>query len=318
MTIEPHPVRAERGAQAPHLGFMTDLASVADIRTVAVDPTGDDPADGVALSVAEAGVGGRPLLLVHGFTGAKEDFRDVVAPLAAAGHWVVAPDLRGHGASSHPKGEDAYGLARFASDLVGLVDVLGWDRFDLLGHSMGGMIAQVIAIDVPERIGRLVLMDTATGGVDGSEQGAVEGSENARIMEMGIELCRAEGLAAVAAVLEMGEQPLETPAHARLAEIPEFAAWEEAKFAASSPDMWCAMVGQFLTVEDRIDALGHLPMPTLVVVGEQDRPFRSVSKRMAEVVPDARLVVIPGAGHSPQFENPQAWYAAVTSFLSQV
>ncbi|MCC6183143.1 MAG: alpha/beta fold hydrolase, partial [Microthrixaceae bacterium] len=92
---------------------MTDLSSVADIRPVAVPLTPGDPAarggaDTIDLTVAEAGVGGRPLLLVHGFTGAKEDFRDVVAPLAAAGHWVVAPDLRGHGAGPHPPGEDSY------------------------------------------------------------------------------------------------------------------------------------------------------------------------------------------------------------------
>lgn len=294
------------------IGFMTDLSSVADIRRIAVPGGAGDPDDGIELSVAEAGVGGRPLLLVHGFTGAKEDFRDVVGPLAAAGHWVVAPDLRGHGASAHPDGEQSYGLDRFAADVVGLVDSLGWGRFDLLGHSMGGMVAQIVAVERPEAVDRLVLMDTATGGVDGSADGE---EANADIMRMGIELCRAEGLAAVAAVLEMGDKPLESAAHARLATDPAFAAWESEKFLDCSADMWCAMVGQFLSVEDRMAALGNLPMPTLVIVGAQDRAFLGVSTRMAEVIPDARLVVVPDAGHSPQFENPQAWYSAVSGFL---
>jgi pimeloyl-ACP methyl ester carboxylesterase len=298
---------------------MTDLSTVATIRAVEVASGDGGP---IELVIAEAGVGGRPLLLVHGFTGAKEDFRDVVGPLAAAGHWVVAPDLRGHGASSHPSGEEAYGLDLFAADVMGLLDALGWSRFDLLGHSMGGMVAQLVALARPDSIERLVLMDTATGGVDGSDRSGVDAAEaearaaeNATLMRLGIELCRAEGLAAVAAVLEMGEKPLETPAHARLAEVPGFAEWEAEKFVTSSPDMWCAMVEQFLTAEDRMHALGDLPMPVLVLVGEQDRPFRAVSARMAEVIPDARLVVIPDAGHSPQFENPQAWYAAVAGFL---
>lgn len=98
----------------------------------------------IDLSVAEAGRGGRPLLLVHGFTGAKEDFADWIDPLADEGWWVVAPDLRGHGASAKPDDEASYSLASFAADLWSLVDGLGWRRFSLLGHSMGGMIAQVL------------------------------------------------------------------------------------------------------------------------------------------------------------------------------
>ena len=56
----------------------------------------------VSLEIAEAGAGGRPLLMVHGFTGAKEDFADFFDRLAERGWHVVAPDLRGHGASDHP------------------------------------------------------------------------------------------------------------------------------------------------------------------------------------------------------------------------
>ena len=312
----PGPARA-----VPEIGFMTDVSTVATLRSVPIATAPDDPADGVELAIAEAGVGGRPLLLVHGFTGAKEDFRDVIGPLAEAGHWVVAPDLRGHGASSHPAGEDAYGLGRFAADVLGLLDALGWERFDLLGHSMGGMIAQLVALARPESIERLVLMDTGTGGFDGTagaDAAAAEAAaaENAELMRLGIELCRAEGLAAVAAVLDMGERPLETPAHAAMSARPGWKEWEAQKFVTSSPDMWCAMVDEFLTTEDRMASLGDLPMPVLVLVGEQDRPFRAVSARMAEVIPDARLVVVADAGHSPQFENPQAWYAAVSEFLA--
>jgi len=300
------------------IGFMTDLSDVAEIRSVRVPaPPGDPGADDhgfVEVSVAEAGVGGRPLLLVHGFTGAKEDFRDVVGPLAAEGWWVVAPDLRGHGSSAHPAHEDAYGIDLFAADMVGLVDDLRWDRFDLLGHSMGGMIAQVVALGAQDRISRLVLMDTATGSLDGSESGS---DENVALMRLGIELCRAEGIGAIAAVLEMGDQPLDSPAHARLAELPEWRLWESKKFLACSPEMWCAMVETFLTVEDRMESLSALSMPTLVMVGEQDRPFLKVSKRMAETIPGAELVVIPDAGHSPQFENPHAWYSAVSGFLAR-
>src|SRR5580704_557581 len=101
--------------------------------------------DGVELVVAESGAGGRPLLLLHGFTGAKEDFTEWLDPLAARGWHAVAPDHRGHGSSSKPASDDAYSFAILADDMLGLADALGWDRFALLGHSMGGMVAQVMA-----------------------------------------------------------------------------------------------------------------------------------------------------------------------------
>ena len=59
-----------------------------------------------------------------------------------------------------------------------------------------------------------------------------------------------------------------------------------------------------------------LTCPVLVMVGEQDEPFVVASRAMAEAIPGAELVVIPNAGHSPQFENPEAWIAALTGFLS--
>src|SRR3712207_2032961 len=93
----------------------------------------------LALEIAEAGGGSsRHLLLLHGFTGAKEDFTEFLDALAADGWHAVAPDLRGHGASDQPASEDAYSLEAFAGDVWALVGALGWGRLVLLGLSMGG------------------------------------------------------------------------------------------------------------------------------------------------------------------------------------
>ena len=97
----------------------------------------------VQLAIAESGAGGRPFLLLHGFTGAKEDLTEWLDPLAEAGWHAVAPDHRGHGASSKPDDESAYSFEILAADSLALLDALGWDRFALLGHSMGGMVAQI-------------------------------------------------------------------------------------------------------------------------------------------------------------------------------
>ena len=69
---------------------------------------------------------------------------------------------------------------------------------------------------------------------------------------------------------------------------------------------------------DRLDQLGSLAAPTLVLVGEQDQPFLAASRRMADVIPDAELVVLPGGGHSPQFEAPEPWWDALTRFLQRL
>jgi pimeloyl-ACP methyl ester carboxylesterase len=103
----------------------------------------------VKLAIAEAGLGGRPLLLLHGFTGSKEDFSDWLDPLAELGWHAVAPDHRGHGESSKPKGVGAYSMSILAHDSVALVDTLGWHRYALLGHSMGGYVAQLVALADP-------------------------------------------------------------------------------------------------------------------------------------------------------------------------
>ena len=269
-------------------------------------------AGAVGLEVAEAGAGGRPLLVVHGFSGAKEDFADHLDRLGAAGWHVVAPDLRGHGNSDHPAGEDAYRFELFADDLLALADALGWDRFALLGHSMGGMVAQFVALEAPRRVRALVLMDTSSGPPEGIEPDQVE---------VGAAVVREHGMAVLCELQEAQAEsdPLATPASVRLRlERPELAEHGRRNTLASSPDMWLSMTTKMLGQDDRLDRLASLDVPTLVIVGEQDRPFVGSSERMAKAIPGARLAVIPDAGHSPQVENPEPWWDALVGFLEGV
>jgi pimeloyl-ACP methyl ester carboxylesterase len=261
----------------------------------------------VRLAVAEAGRGGRPLLVVHGFTGLKEDFGDWIDPLADAGWWVVAPDLRGHGGSDHPDDEAAYSEARFADDLEGLVAHLGWEHFALLGHSMGGMIAQELVLRDPGRIEKLVLMDTHHGGVEGREESHVD---------LGMEILRTQGMEALQRIMaDMGRSE-RSPAEERLrADRPGYAAWADTKVYRSSPAMFAAMAPALLRRPDRLPELAGLDRPTLVVVGAEDVDFLDAAARMGAAIPGAQLVVVPDAAHSPQLENPSVWWDAVAGFL---
>jgi len=173
---------------------------------------------------------------------------------------------------------------------------------------MGGMIAQVAAVRRPEALDGLVLMDTTHGPLDIDRD----------LAALGAQIVREGGMAAVKEVLDaMGDDgPLTTPAHLRvLAERPGYREMGDRKFLGCSPAMYAAMLEQLLDQEDRIDDLAGLDVPTLVIVGEQDAPFLDASRRMAEVMPRAELALLPDAGHSPQFENPDAWRAAVLGFL---
>lgn len=263
----------------------------------------------VTLAILEGGEpGARPLMLVHGFSGAKEDFAQEIDRLAGRGHHVVAPDQRGHGASSQPERMDAYSLEIFAEDMVGLADRLGWTTFDLLGHSMGGMIAQVMIAEHPERISRLILMDTHHGRIGGLDQS---------IIDIGVQIALDQGLAVIHELLSMGDAPLGTEADQRMrAADPTYAEWSDSKLFACSNYMYASMLSMFNTVPDRLDALHAITVPTLVMVGEEDQPFLEASERMAAAVPGARLDVLAGGGHSPQFEARDAWRASLDGFLA--
>ena len=250
----------------------------------------------VSLAVAEAGRGGRPVLLLHGFTGAKEDFGPAVDRLGARGWHAVAPDQRGHGKSDSPRGEAAYSLATLGADALALADALGWDRFALVGYSMGGMVAQVVALEAPARVDGLVLMDTSPGRPDGIDPALVALGEAA---------ARAGGLRALLA--GPGASPLP----------PALRTYAENALASASP-MWLALSAELVTQRDRLERLRAVRTPTLVLVGEHDHPFVGPSRRMAEAIPGARLAVVPGAGHSPQSEQPEAWWAALAGFLDRL
>ena len=113
--------------------------------------------------------------------------------------------------------------------------------------------------------------------------------------------------------------PLETPAYRRLLwERPGYEAFCAYKWDALSEVMWAALVRMIASQPDDLDAMAGITCPTLVIVGEQDESFVGPSQAMAATIPGARLVIVPDAGHSPQFENPPVWDAAVREFLGSL
>jgi 3-oxoadipate enol-lactonase len=264
--------------------------------------------DGVGLAVEVAGEG-PGLLLVHGLGGAKEDFTDHV-PALARDYTVVIFDHRGHGASDKPTERGAYSIDRLATDILEVADAVGLDRFRLLGHSMGGMVARQIPLRAPERVEALVMMDTSGGPIPGFDP---------TLMDAAAEVAFTRGKAALKELLDLA-QVLETPAYKReLADRPGYRAFQERKWADLSEIMWGAMAVALAYQPDDLAALAAaVSFPMLVLVGSQDTPFVAASREMTAAIDGAQLVIVPDAGHSPQFENPGVWIDALTRFLASV
>ncbi len=227
------------------------------------------------------------LVLLHGFTQTRQSWRRTVQALGAPGYRALVPDLPGHGqAAQRTPSFDA---------CTAYVRALGPERFTLGGYSMGGRIALHAALALPDRVERLVLVGAGPGIGDASERAARRTADDAlaeRIEEIGVEAFAAE----------WGAQPLFAGQPPRVA-----AAANADRLRNTAAGLAAALRGLGTGVMDPLwDRLGDLAVPVTLVVGERDEKFRALAEQMRERLPDARLSLIPGAGHAAHLERPDA------------
>jgi len=268
---------------------------------------------GIEMAYEEHGAGSRPFVLVHGFTGSRDDWREMLPRLGARGR-TLAPDLRGHGHSSNPGDAAGYTFDQLASDLAAFLTSVDVPRCDLLGHSMGGMVALRLALAEPARVDSLLLMDTSAEPIPRGARAMIEAS--AKIArESGMQSLYEVGRAA-------SERQADRPAsfvrsiEAMGAEV--FWGRIRAKMLAMDPVAYATLGPALVDDAGVADRLAEIRCPTTVLVGAEDVAFRQPSERLALDIPGARLVVIEAAAHSPQLENPEAWLAAVLAHLARV
>jgi pimeloyl-ACP methyl ester carboxylesterase len=113
--------------------------------------------DGVTLALLDEGEG-PPVVFLHGFPDSSRLWRNQVPALVGAGRRVIAPDLRGFGESGRPDGVEAYALRHSVSDVAAILDALGLERADAVGHDWGAGVAWAVAAFLPERVERLVAL----------------------------------------------------------------------------------------------------------------------------------------------------------------
>jgi pimeloyl-ACP methyl ester carboxylesterase len=266
---------------------------------------------GIEMELEDAGEGERAFVLVHGFTGSRDDFREHVPELARLGRTLVL-DQRGHGGTSNPGRAEGYTLDGLVADLAAAFDALGLARADLLGHSLGGMVALRFALAHPERVASLVLMDTSARPMPLPIPEPVRAAL--------VKLVHEQGVAALLPGLRQrpaGELP---PSQRRTIERmgPDvFWGRIQRKLEAMDPVAWSALLRVLGECAPAADRLGEIRCPTLVLVGAEDRPFLAPADELERGIPGARRVTVEDAAHSPQLENPSAWAAAIRAHLER-
>lgn len=254
--------------------------------------------NGVVLHARLLGEAGRPLVVFSNSLGTDSRIWDAVVPRLTDRYAVLLYDKRGHGLSDAPRGPCT--IADHAADLLALLDTVGADRVALVGLSVGGLIAQAIAAEHPERVAALVLCDTAAKIGDAA-------SWDARI-----EAAEYKGMESIAdAVMERWftrayrtEQPV------------ALRGWRTmlARQPAGGYAATCAAIRD----ADLRAATATIRVPTLVVAGDQDLSTPpDLVRAMADAIAGATFRMIAGSGHIPPVEQPEILAGLIAEHLAQ-
>jgi pimeloyl-ACP methyl ester carboxylesterase len=262
-------------------------------------------ANGLRLRLYEWGERGRPpALLLHSLA-AHSHWWDWSAPLLAGRFSVAALDLRGHGQSAWTE-PPAYRAADYASDIVAVLDLLGWRSPLVIGHSLGGYVGAYLAARYPERVGALVIADTMTQWSDdeatwGLRQVERPGPEFANPSEAGsrYRLSPAETRAPGDWIRHLGEVAVVE----RASGVWQYA-FDRRVFAHARPDAWPLLPG--------------IMAPTLVVRGEGSPIMdRDAMLRVATTMQRGQFAEIKGAWHHLILDDPAGFVSTVTAWLDR-
>lgn len=269
-----------------------------------------DVVDGVRLAYCDRGEG-PPVVFVHGTPAHAVIWRNVLPAVQAAGHRTVAYDLLGYGRSERPVSRDTSVPAQ-AELLVALLDHLGVDRCVLVGHDIGGAVGQLVAVDHPDRLAGLVLVDTVSYDSWPSETwqeiirdhldayAAMPADEFEALLTRQLAMTVADPQRMTGEVLEV----YLAPHRSRLGQASFFE--HQVRTYDSAPTQRVA------------SRLSTLALPTKVVWGARDRwqPV-SYAHRLATDIPDAELALVQDAGHFVTEDAPERVTHEVTAFLAE-
>ena len=237
-----------------------------------------------------------PLVLIHGFMGGGVQWQSQRRAWGDARE-IITPDLPGFGANNAAVAPDT--IAGFAEYVLAEVDNQGVEQFDLLGHSMGGMIVQEMVVLAPQRVRRLVLYGTAAAG---DLPGRFESFATSR--QRALE----EGVAAfanrVSATWFLDYQ--QAPGYPECAALARRSSAQALQAALTALETW-----------SRRDNLEKISCPTLILWGEHDRTYRWLQiHELWSHIPDSHLAALPNCAHAVHLEKELIFNALAADFLS--
>lgn len=253
-----------------------------------------------------AGPSDRPtLVLLHGFMGNGENFREAIATLGDRFR-TIAVDLPGHGQTRVFGGRRHYTIAETARGLVSWLDRLHIQRCFLYGYSMGGRLALYLAVDYPDRFPKVVLESASPGLKTAAERSRRRQRDRALAAQL-------ETVELSSFLTDWYRQPL----FASLRSHPDFPRLLAARSRNSPAELATCL--RYMGTGNQPSLWPHLAdcgASLLLLVGECDDKFVAINREMARSCPVARLAIVPNAGHTVHFENLRDWTTAVVRFLS--
>jgi len=241
---------------------------------------------------------GEPLLFIHGLGSCAEDWQSQIEYFRDR-YRTIACDLRGHGRSSKPRGP--YSIEVFARDLASLLRELETGPTHVVGISLGGMVAFELAVDSPERVRSLVIVNSGP---------AVPAETFKQRLPLHVRLlyARVLGLRGMAEMIAK-----------RLFPKPEQIALQRAfiaRLAANDRHCYLASLRAIFAGWSVADRLPDIRCPVLVLASDHDYTPVALKQAYAERLPNAKVVVVPDSRHALPMEKPGEFNAAVAAFLA--
>lgn len=233
---------------------------------------------------------GPVILLTHGYSATAQMWKGQIAPLSQS-HKLVLWDMRGHGQSDYPEDQSQYSEDATVGDMMALLDAVGAKTAVVGGLSLGGYMSLAFYRAHPERVSSLLIIDTGPGfkndeAREGWNKYARETAD--RFEQQGL------------APLQSASRERSTAAH------------------RSAEGLVRAGRGMLTQRDDRVmRLLPEIKVPSLVIVGSEDKPFLNAADYMAAKIPGSRKVVIPGAGHAANIDRPDIFNREVVGFLGK-
>jgi pimeloyl-ACP methyl ester carboxylesterase len=249
---------------------------------------------------------GQPVVLIHGYTDNARDWVPML-PYLSKHRRLILVDLRGHGRSSKP--ECCYSRLDFAYDIKLLLDALDIRRADIVGHSLGSIVAQTFAEYWPDRTSRVVLIASTGGRPPGASKHAPQFDFAAAIKQL--------------------KEPIDPDSPFMVAwwdspspVDPDFIRRQRQDSAAIPLRVWLAVLDQALSTDnayaDLQRTLPRLTAPTLLIWGSQDPIMEEpVRRSLRDALPHAKVRIFDGLGHNPFWEDPRAVADVVNAFLEK-